>query len=80
MSIFGKKDVSASPAHKRLKDSLLDDLPRGVHGRRHKDSSLEKGYFENEEFLAQVGFEDQAGDNFLGVVGGMTLWFQMREW
>ncbi|BCX48592.1 conjugal transfer protein traG [Haloferula helveola] len=53
-------------------DPILGDLLRGEEGRRHGESYSDRNYFEDPERLAQSGFTDRAGDNFLGVIGGTT--------
>ena len=53
-------------------DPVLNDLRRGQEGRLHADNYLSKEYFEKPEILAEIGFEDNAGHNFLGIIGGKT--------
>lgn len=53
---------------------MFRDIPRGVEGRLHRDNRLPHQYFENPDTLAQIGFNDHAGDNFLGVINGDDEW------
>ncbi|MBK1883536.1 type IV secretory system conjugative DNA transfer family protein [Luteolibacter pohnpeiensis] len=53
-------------------DAILGDLLRGEEGRRHGDSHSARNYFERPELIAQAGFQDGAGDNFLGIIGGKS--------
>ncbi len=67
-SPFGRKKEPGPPNP----DAILDDLPRGQERRLKGDNFLPFGFFELPEELATVGFSDQSGDNFLGLVNGST--------
>lgn len=70
MSLFNRnKGISGKSV---TCDDILGDLPRGQEGRRHEDNHQSRGYFENPRTLAEIDFNNHAGDNFLGIVGGTT--------
>ena len=73
-NFFKNKDEKKEPC-----DPILDDLKRGQEGRKHADNYMPREYFEDPEVLAQVGFEDNAGYNFLGIVGGKTEQIEYRS-
>ena len=60
-------------------DPLLDDLPRGQEKRLKGENYLPFGFFEQPDVLAEIGFEDQSGDNFLGLVNGTTELLKRKD-
>ena len=60
-------------------DDILGDLPRGEKGRNQHHDFQSFGYFEEPEVLAEIGFSDHAGDNFLGIIGGQSELVPRRD-
>lgn len=55
-------------------DDTFEGLPRGVEGRKYHENCLPHSYFETPENLAQIDFTEHSGENFLGIVQGITEW------
>jgi len=70
--MFGKGKKKGNEPPQPQPDAVLSDLPRGEEGRQHKDNQLPHGYFADPNEVAHMGFNDHAGDNFLGVTLGHT--------
>lgn len=60
-------------------DPILRDLLRGEEGRRHGKNYSDRNYFEDPDILARIGFSDEAGDNFLGIIGGSSQPFTRKD-
>ena len=53
-------------------DQILDDLMRGVEGRKQSDNYLPRNYVEDLDALEAIGFAENSGQNFLGVIKART--------
>ncbi|MEM7601420.1 MAG: type IV secretory system conjugative DNA transfer family protein [Verrucomicrobiota bacterium] len=72
MSLFSGKSAPDPTPTAPSTDRLLSDLLRGEEGRHFSQVYQSHGYFEEPERLAEIGFQDHSGQNFLGIVGGNT--------